>query len=380
MLYIHPEECIDCGACVPACPVAAIYESIDATPSHQKDLIEANASTATAIPTRWRKAEEIVKAHVAVAPRPHGGAGGGAPGAHARQTIRELQIADRGLLIGLIAASQVARSASCNAIESATADTLTACSEDRHLERQRHPGASGAGPGMDRARAPGRRLPAGNQSRIRSGARRPLRDGGLLVLLARRQGLFRRRPARQQDCRARTAASSPIPRSTTSTASSTVDDRRASTVASVYVPNGGKDFPAKMRFLEAHGRTTPQSLQAAGRTLVMLRRSERRAHRARRAPEGAQAARDRTAARGAGAARADHRPRPGRRRPRARSRQRRPVHLVGAVAEHAPAQHRLAARLRARQRGAGARARVVPGAEGRRHERPRAGVASATFG
>ena len=21
MLYIHPEECIDCGACVPACPV-----------------------------------------------------------------------------------------------------------------------------------------------------------------------------------------------------------------------------------------------------------------------------------------------------------------------------------------------------------------------
>jgi ferredoxin len=24
MLYIHPDECIDCGACVPACPVAAI--------------------------------------------------------------------------------------------------------------------------------------------------------------------------------------------------------------------------------------------------------------------------------------------------------------------------------------------------------------------
>ena len=27
MLYIHPDECIDCGACVPACPVAAIYDS-----------------------------------------------------------------------------------------------------------------------------------------------------------------------------------------------------------------------------------------------------------------------------------------------------------------------------------------------------------------
>ena len=51
MLYIHPEECIDCGACVPACPVAAIYESIDATPSHQKDLIEANAIYRSAMPT-----------------------------------------------------------------------------------------------------------------------------------------------------------------------------------------------------------------------------------------------------------------------------------------------------------------------------------------
>lgn len=26
MLYINPEECIDCGACIPECPVEAIYE------------------------------------------------------------------------------------------------------------------------------------------------------------------------------------------------------------------------------------------------------------------------------------------------------------------------------------------------------------------
>ena len=25
MLYIHPCECIDCAACVPECPVAAIF-------------------------------------------------------------------------------------------------------------------------------------------------------------------------------------------------------------------------------------------------------------------------------------------------------------------------------------------------------------------
>jgi len=29
MLYIHPDECIDCGACEPACPVEAIYASED---------------------------------------------------------------------------------------------------------------------------------------------------------------------------------------------------------------------------------------------------------------------------------------------------------------------------------------------------------------
>ena len=27
MLYINPEECIDCGACVPECPVDASYDS-----------------------------------------------------------------------------------------------------------------------------------------------------------------------------------------------------------------------------------------------------------------------------------------------------------------------------------------------------------------
>jgi len=42
MLYIHPDECIDCGACVPACPVEAIF-ALDETPEKWKSFIEINA-------------------------------------------------------------------------------------------------------------------------------------------------------------------------------------------------------------------------------------------------------------------------------------------------------------------------------------------------
>jgi exodeoxyribonuclease-3 len=43
----------------------------------------------------------------------------------------------------------------------------------------------------------------------------------------------------------------------------------ALTVASIYVPNGGKDFPAKMTFLEAMDAYAA-SFQAGGRQLVMM--------------------------------------------------------------------------------------------------------------
>ena len=41
MLYIHPDECIDCGACVPACPVEAIF-SLDETPRKWSAFIDKN--------------------------------------------------------------------------------------------------------------------------------------------------------------------------------------------------------------------------------------------------------------------------------------------------------------------------------------------------
>lgn len=41
MLYINPDECIDCGACEPACPVTAIYAEDD-VPGDQAAFKEIN--------------------------------------------------------------------------------------------------------------------------------------------------------------------------------------------------------------------------------------------------------------------------------------------------------------------------------------------------
>ena len=42
MLYIQPDECIDCGACVAECPVSAIFPSDD-VPPQWKSFIQRNA-------------------------------------------------------------------------------------------------------------------------------------------------------------------------------------------------------------------------------------------------------------------------------------------------------------------------------------------------
>jgi exodeoxyribonuclease III len=60
------------------------------------------------------------------------------------------------------------------------------------------------------------------------------------------------------------------------------------TVASIYVPNGGKDFPAKMQFLQAMDAYAA-SFAAGGRALVMLgdmnvARTERDVHPKERKP------------------------------------------------------------------------------------------------
>lgn len=49
MLYIDPNECIDCGACVPECPVEAIYDEAD-LPEELKGWIQTNADKASKLP------------------------------------------------------------------------------------------------------------------------------------------------------------------------------------------------------------------------------------------------------------------------------------------------------------------------------------------
>ncbi|MBI4458831.1 MAG: ferredoxin family protein [Acidobacteria bacterium] len=42
-LYIDPDECIDCGACVPVCPVTAIFP-LDELPDKWKQYTQINSA------------------------------------------------------------------------------------------------------------------------------------------------------------------------------------------------------------------------------------------------------------------------------------------------------------------------------------------------
>lgn len=48
-LVIDPDECIDCGVCVPECPVSAIYEETD-LPSKETEFKALNARLAKTWP------------------------------------------------------------------------------------------------------------------------------------------------------------------------------------------------------------------------------------------------------------------------------------------------------------------------------------------
>ncbi len=48
MLYIQPDECVDCGACEPVCPTEAIFYEDD-LPKDQAEYLEVNAEFFTEI-------------------------------------------------------------------------------------------------------------------------------------------------------------------------------------------------------------------------------------------------------------------------------------------------------------------------------------------
>ena len=49
-LYIHPDECVDCGACEPVCPVEAIYYEDDLPEAWQPFLADNQAFFSRALP------------------------------------------------------------------------------------------------------------------------------------------------------------------------------------------------------------------------------------------------------------------------------------------------------------------------------------------
>ncbi len=51
-LYIHPDECIDCGACEPVCPVQAIFYQDDLPPDWSDYLADNARFFETALPGR----------------------------------------------------------------------------------------------------------------------------------------------------------------------------------------------------------------------------------------------------------------------------------------------------------------------------------------
>ena len=58
MLYIHPDECIDCEACVPECPVEAIFPE-DELPAKWAEYTKLNADLAAKWPNISAKQDPL---------------------------------------------------------------------------------------------------------------------------------------------------------------------------------------------------------------------------------------------------------------------------------------------------------------------------------
>ena len=60
MLVIDPEVCIDCGACIPECPVQAIFTEED-VPGKDKSFIQLNKEKSKVLPVITEKKTPLAK-------------------------------------------------------------------------------------------------------------------------------------------------------------------------------------------------------------------------------------------------------------------------------------------------------------------------------
>ena len=230
--------------------------------------------------------------------------------------------------------------------------------ESRHLERERDPRAARAIRGVGGVGTARRHLPAGDQGEARSDPAnavrsKDIRATGTAPAATPAWALHVRRELRRE--RRRT----PIP--TFDLETRIVQAQIEDTVfTSVYVPNGGKDFEAKIAFIHALIGYAAGS-ESARPEARALRRHEHRPHRhatsiRRSASRARSASSRRSASCSSGSSTEGGLVDVGR---MLYPDDENYFTLVGAVAQHARAQHRLAPRLRPGQRAAGEEGGVV---------------------
>ena len=164
---------------------------------------------------------------------------------------------------------------------------------------------------------------------------RPLRDARATGATGTAARAIRRRPARQQDARRRAPGVLASRRSTSRTASSPSSVGDADRRVDLRARTAARTSPPRCGF-SRRWTPTPRRSSATGRHAgrccgdLNVARTDRDVHPKERKPRAiGQLPEERALIERI------LEPRPGRRRPRARSGQRRPVHLVGAVAQHA---------------------------------------------